>query len=107
MVDLRLNEAVQSILQTFLEQRKSSNEDIAQDVYRAIRDEANLLLERESICNVFDSDPFGLTRPDEDDDKNDTKVKEKNADMLEQAKVRPSGWTLVSSRDVTDPTSPN
>lgn len=90
MIYPTLKQAAQTILQTFLEKRQSSNEDIAQDVYRTIRDEANLLLERESICNVFDSDPFGITRPDEDDDEDETKEKEKNADMIKRVKVRPS-----------------
>lgn len=88
MTDMHLKQAVQTILASFLEQRQTSDEDIAQDVYRTIRDEANLLLERESICNVFDSDPFGLMRPDEDDNEDDVKEKEKNSDMIERVKVR-------------------
>ncbi|KAL7524770.1 hypothetical protein ACHAXR_000710, partial [Thalassiosira sp. AJA248-18] len=35
---------------------------IAQDVYRAIRDEAHLLLERQLVCDALDLDPFELMR---------------------------------------------
>lgn len=87
MTDQHLKQAAQTILASFLKQRQSSNDDIAQDVYRTIRDEANLLLERESICNVLDSDPFGMTKPDADDDEDDVKEKTKNADMIGRVKV--------------------
>jgi hypothetical protein len=87
MTDQHLKQEAQTILASFLKQRQSSNDDIAQDVYRTIRDEANLLLERESICNVLDSDPFGMTKPDADDDEDDVKEKTKNADMIERVKV--------------------
>lgn len=83
-----LKQAVQTILNSFLEQRQSSHADIAQDVYRTIRDEADLLFQRESICDVFDSDPFGLVKPDDDDDEEAVKDKEKNADMIARVKVR-------------------
>ena len=92
MTELRLKQAVQTILNSFLEQRQSSHADIPQDVYRTIRDEADLLLQRESICDVFDSDPFGLVKPDDDgdddDDEETVKDKEKNADMIARVKVR-------------------
>ena len=88
MTDLRLKQAVQTILNSFLEQRQSSHADIPQDVYRTIRDEADLLLHRESICDVFDSDPFGLVKPDDDDDEEAVKDKEMNEDMIARVKVR-------------------
>lgn len=88
MSDERLNEAVQTTIDSFLKQRQSSNDDIAQDVYRALRDEANLLLEREAIYNVFDSDPFGLVKSDDEADDEDMKDKEKNADIIARCKVR-------------------
>ena len=88
MSDERLKEAVQTILSSFLEQRQSSHDDIAEDVYRSLRDEANLLLEREAIYNVFDSDPFGLVKPDDDADEDDVREKEKNNDMIARCKVR-------------------
>lgn len=88
MTELRLKQAVQTILSSFLEKRQSSHADIPQDVYRTIRDEADLLLQRECICDVFDSDPFGLVKPDDDDDEETVKDKEKNADMIARVKVR-------------------
>ena len=58
-----LQQAVQSTLSSFLQQRLASDyADIAQDVYRTLRDEAHLLLERQLICDALDSDPFELMR---------------------------------------------
>jgi hypothetical protein len=96
MSDLRLKQAVQTILASFLEQRQSIHDDIAQDIYRTIRDEASLLLERETICDVFSSDPFGLVKPDDDDTDDDVKKKEKNSDMI--ARVKASTVLCLSSR---------
>ena len=87
MTDMSLKQAVQTILSSFVGQRKSCHDDIAEDVYRTIRDEANSLLERELICNVFDSDPFGLIKTE---NKNDDDVEDrlKNVEMIARIKVR-------------------
>jgi len=50
-------------LQDLLE--KKSDEDISIDLIRSIRDEANLLYERERICEMMDSDPFECFKEDE------------------------------------------
>lgn len=57
-----LKDAVRTALSQLLEERKTSHDDISQDVYRAIRDEAQLLLERQKIADCLDSDPFGLMK---------------------------------------------
>ena len=57
-----LQQAVQSTITTFLENRTSTNSDIAVDVYRTIRNEAHLLLERQLILDAFDADPFELMK---------------------------------------------
>ena len=57
-----LQQSVQSTITTFLENRITANSDIAVDVYRAIRDEAQLLLERQLIFDTFDADPFELMK---------------------------------------------
>lgn len=59
-----LKQAVQSTLASFLSQRHSLHSDIAQDVFRTIRDESNLLLERQLIFDALDSDPFELMKVD-------------------------------------------
>ena len=93
MPDLRLKQAVQSVLSSFLEQRRSTHDDIAQDVYRIFRDEADLLLERELIFNSFDSDPFGMMKIEGvmdagDANDHDLEEKKKNADIIARVKVR-------------------
>jgi hypothetical protein len=55
-----LQSAVQSTLSTFLKHRLSTNDDLHSDVYRTIRDVANLLLERQLVYEAFDKDPFEL-----------------------------------------------
>ncbi len=55
-----LQNAVQSTLSTFLQHRVSTNDDLLSDVYRAIRDAATLLLEKQLVCEAFDKDPFEL-----------------------------------------------
>jgi hypothetical protein len=89
MSDLHLKQAVQSTLSSFLEQRRSTHDDIAQDIYRALRDEANLQLERELICSSLDTDPFGLVRDvdGEEDSGEDADEKKKNAEMIARVKV--------------------
>mmetsp|Transcript_42739 Transcript_42739/g.89651 ORF Transcript_42739/g.89651 Transcript_42739/m.89651 type:complete len:470 (+) Transcript_42739:285-1694(+) len=58
-----LQSAVKTTLFTFLQQRTSDDVgDIAQDIYRTLRDEASLLLERQLMCDALDTDPFDLTR---------------------------------------------
>ena len=57
-----LKDAVRSALSQLLEERKATHDDISLDVYRAIRDEAQLLLERQKIVDCLDSDPFGLMK---------------------------------------------
>jgi hypothetical protein len=87
--------AVRSSLETFLSTRLSSNGDIAQDVYRAMRDEAHLLLERQLISDALDSDPFELMRVSsggdgEEEEEVDSSVlldKKKNREMIERFKV--------------------
>ncbi|KAL7475472.1 hypothetical protein ACHAW6_001382 [Cyclotella cf. meneghiniana] len=91
MPDLRLKQAVQSVLSSFLEQRRSTHDDIAQDVYRTFRDEANLLLERELIFNSFDSDPFGVMKMEGamdggDTNDHDRQEKKKNSDIIARVK---------------------
>jgi hypothetical protein len=84
--------------------RLTSNGDIAQDVYRTIRDEAHLLLERQLISDALDSDPFELMKmtpsscdddnvdeeeEQQDDDDNNGSVlldKKKNREMIERFK---------------------
>ena len=65
-----LQNAVQSTLATFLQHRLSTNDDLHSDVYRTIRDVANLLLEKQLVCEAFDKDPFELMsrRHDLEDD---------------------------------------
>ena len=96
--------AVQSSLASFLSTRLVSNGDIAQDVYRAIRDEAHLLYERQLISDALDSDPFELMvssssssggdgadkvpEEQEQDDGSDVFLdKKKNREMIERFKV--------------------
>ena len=62
MPGTNLQHAVQSTLSSFLQQRISTNGDIAQDVYRTLRDEASLLLERQLVCDALDLDPFELMK---------------------------------------------
>ena len=57
-----LKDAVRTALSQLLEERKSTHDDISLDVYRAVRDEAQLLLERQKIADCLDSDPFGLMK---------------------------------------------
>ena len=89
--------AVKTSLAKFLSARLSSNCDIAQDVYRAMRDEANLLLERQVVADALDSDPFELMKVsssvaenNEEEEKIDDSVlrdKKKNRAMIERFKV--------------------
>jgi len=96
-----LQKAVQSSLSAFLQQRLDSDGDIAQDVYRTLRDEANLLLERQLVCDALDTDPFELVRmsapaestPDDGDGETDGNEEEllekkKNGEMIARFKVR-------------------
>ena len=92
MPDLRLKQAVQSVLSSFVEERRSTHDDIAQDVYRIFRDEANLLLEREFIFDTLDSDPFGMMKMEGAKDggaasDDDVQEKKKNADIIARVKV--------------------
>ena len=92
-----LKHAAKASLASFLSARLSSNGDIAQDVYRAIRDEAHLLLERQMISDALDSDPFELMRVSstdgsegDDEDEVDESVlldKKKNREMIDRFKV--------------------
>lgn len=92
-----LKVAVQSSIASFLSTRLSSNGDIAQDVYRALRDEAHLLLERQLISDALDLDPFDLMRVsssgdgggvgDRVRDEEDLLDKKKNREMIERFKV--------------------
>ena len=72
-----LQNAVQSTLANFLQQRISTNDDLHSDVYRTMRDVANLLLEKQLVCEAFDKDPFELIarrhdlEEEEDDDGHD------------------------------------
>ena len=88
--------AVKTSLANFLSERLSSGGDIAQDVYRAMRDEANLLLERQLVADALDSDPFELMKisssatEGEEEEKIDDSVlrdKKKNRAMIERFKV--------------------
>jgi len=94
-----LQKAVQSSLSAFLQQRLDSDGDIAQDVYRTLRDEANLLLERQLVCDALDTDPFELVRmsapaestPDDGDGETDGNEEEllekkKNGEMIARFK---------------------
>lgn len=89
--------AVKTSLANFLSERLPSGGDIAQDVYRAMRDEANLLLERQLVADALDSDPFELMKisssaaeGEEEEKKIDDSVlrdKKKNRAMIERFKV--------------------
>ena len=89
--------AAKASLASFLSTRLSSNSDIAQDVYRAMRDEAHLLLERQMISDALDSDPFELMRVsavDAENEEEEVEVddsvlldKKKNREMIERFKV--------------------
>ena len=89
--------AAKASLAAFLSTRLSSNGDIAQDVYRAMRDEAHLLLERQMVSDALDSDPFELMRVsaggaenEEEEVEVDDSVlldKKKNREMIERFKV--------------------
>lgn len=63
-----LKSAVRSAIASFVSARDSSDGDISVDVLRAIRDESTLLVERQLICDMLDSDPFELMSEAEDDD---------------------------------------
>ena len=92
-----LKHAAKASLASFLSTRLSSNGDIAQDVYRAMRDEAHLLLERQMILDALDSDPFELMRvssggseSEEEEIEVDESVlldKKKNREMIDRFKV--------------------
>lgn len=79
-----LKDAVRTALSQLLEERKTSHDDISQDVYRAIRDEAQLLLERQKIADCLDSDPFGLMKYESagDDTVNNKATVERVKNML-------------------------
>lgn len=89
--------AARASLASFLSTRLSSNGDIAQDVYRAMRDEAHLLLERQMLSDALDSDPFELMRVSsggaenekEEEEVDDSVLldKKKNRQMIERFKV--------------------
>ena len=97
-----LQQAIQSTITTFLENRTSTNSDIAVDVYRTIRNEAHLLFERQMILDAFDADLFELMKVstaehddgassdrdlDENQDISDSKDEEhNNDDILEKQK---------------------
>ena len=81
-----LQQAIQSTITTFLENRTSTNSDIAVDVYRTIRNEAHLLLERQLILDAFDADPFELMKVstaehDDDDSASSDKDLDENQDI--------------------------
>ena len=83
-----LQQAVQSTITTFLENRTSTNSDIAVDVYRTIRNEAHLLLERQLILDAFDADPFELMKvstAEHDDDDSARSDKDLDKDQVEVA----------------------
>ena len=106
-----LKNAVHSTLANLLSTRLSDHGDIAADVYRTLRDEAALLLERQFISDALDVDPFELTRSsggssptgegddenaeadnDEEksnggDDEEDLLEKKKNAGVIARVKV--------------------
>ena len=63
-----LTSSVQNAIQNFVNMKTSDDHGyIAIDVLRAIRDEATLMMECQTICETFDSDPLHLY---DGDDKN-------------------------------------
>lgn len=101
--DDNLQQAVQSTLSTLLQNRLTDNCDIAQDVYRSMRDAAHLLLERQLTCDALDTDPFELMKIEvaensgsEGDDDGDANTEdqecdgngEEDDDLLEKKKNR-------------------
>jgi len=103
-----LQRAVQTALSSFLQERISEDVgDIAQDVYRAIRDEASLLLERQLICDALDSDPFRLMRVSSDQEEGEqfagddgTKEEEQDADADELAEKKKNAEVIARVKDL-------
>lgn len=63
-----LTTSVQKALHTFIKMKSSDDHGyIASDILRTIRDESTLMMECQTICDTFDSDPLHLY---EDDDGN-------------------------------------
>ncbi|KAL9178622.1 hypothetical protein ACHAXT_001960 [Thalassiosira profunda] len=111
-----LRDAVRSALSSLLQERQASHDDVAQDVYRALREEAHLMLERERACDALDADPFELTRAppaeadsvngndckgdeDEAQDAEDLREKQKNKEMIARVKgmLRVASCTRTST----------
>ena len=61
-----LTRSVKDAISNFVSLKTSDDEGfIAIDVLRSIRDEATLMMEKQTICDTFDSDPLHLF--DDDD----------------------------------------
>mmetsp|Transcript_5207 Transcript_5207/g.6714 ORF Transcript_5207/g.6714 Transcript_5207/m.6714 type:complete len:311 (+) Transcript_5207:84-1016(+) len=88
-----LTTSVQAAIENFIQLKTSDDHGhIAIDVLRAIRDESTLLMERQIICDTFDSDPLKLF----DDDPSDENIRRKKVDGLKkQMKV------ISCSRSIT------
>ena len=115
-VDDNLRGAAHAALSSFLDRRLTSHDDVtAADVYRTMRDVANLLYEGQAVRDMLDSDPFDLTRTrdeerdddddddddddggadeggadedDDDDDEENASEKKKNGKVIARVKVR-------------------
>ena len=86
-VDLRRD--ARDALDAFARRRASDHGDNFQDAYRALRDEAALLSEREQARDALDADPFELARPaPDDDDAEDAADKARNRAAIARVKVR-------------------
>ena len=99
-VDNNLRGAAHAALSSFLDRHLSSHDDVtAADVYRTMRDVANLLYEGQAVRDVLDSDPFDLAGTggggitpcegrDDDEDEDASEEKTKNGKAIARAKVR-------------------
>ena len=103
-----LQNAVQSTLAAFLQHRLSTNDDLHSDVYRTIRDVANLLLEKQLVCEAFDKDPFELIarrhdlEEEDDDGHDDGNPVENGVGGLKEEKHRRGISDINSNSDIDD-----
>ena len=61
-----LTKSVRSAIHAFVSNKAADGEALPADVFRLIRDEASLLLERQLICDTLDADPYKICEDDED-----------------------------------------
>lgn len=64
----KLAESVKAAIGAFITQKTSEDSEIPIDILRTIRDEASLLMEKQTICDAFDCNALGFYDDDENSD---------------------------------------